>query len=146
MLDTKSMTKAQLENVIDNLESWGKHIVNKHTRWGAGVASYVPELCNNLREQLADGNASILETKESVEQAMLNGAESWFGYSYGGCSSIYDEIIAHTLLNQPEYRKWHKTGELPAKYHSRDLLHLQSMALRQASNAICLAYHQMFNI
>lgn len=45
-----------------------------------------------------------------LKKILLNGAENWREYSYGGCAYIYDGDIAATFCSPSEYRKT-KGGE-----------------------------------
>ena len=72
--------------------------LNPRSAWNRGVVEYAMELMNDV-----DG-------KEITEENLLNGAKDWKGYSYGGCSLIYDVDICHRLCTPSEVKKT-KDGE-----------------------------------
>ena len=57
---------------------------------------------NNYRE--------LEEQLKIFKKLLLNGAENWREYSYGGCAYIYNGDIAAALCAPSEYRKT-KGGE-----------------------------------
>ena len=69
--------------------------------------------------------------------SLLNGAESWRAYSYGGCSLIYDADIAERLCSPSEYAKTREGERAP---NSRETwLDCQARALGQAATLIASA-------
>ena len=86
--------------------------------------------------------AYALEMLESAEDgfslaSLLNGAESWRAYSYGGCALIYDADIAERLCSPSEYRKTRQGERAP---NSRETwLDCQARACGQAANLIASA-------
>ena len=69
--------------------------------WDKGVKLYAYELVEALE----------VETVEEVtKETLLNGADSWSSFSYGGCSLIYDCDIAERLSTPSELKK-NKGGE-----------------------------------
>lgn len=108
-----------------------KKIEEKKARsaWERGVKDYAIELIDY---------SDIEEFKyidyKTLEYALLNGAEDWQRYSYGGCSLIFDGDIA-TRLCTPSELKIKKNGDLqPNK--NETWLDIQARALRQASYII----------
>ena len=94
------------------------------SKWNDGVELYAEE----LREFLADNGL------EATEQNMLNGADDWEQYSYGGSSLIYDQDIAERLCSPSELKR-KKSGDLPPS--SRESwLDCQARALLQAARLI----------
>jgi hypothetical protein len=89
--------------------------------WRKGVKVYALE----MMEELEDGFSPV---------ALLNGAESWRAYSYGGCSLIYDADIAERLCSPSEYRKTKEGERAP---NSRETwLDVQARACGQAATLI----------
>ena len=86
--------------------------------------------------------AYALEMLESAEDgfspaSLLNGAESWRAYSYGGCALIYDAEIAERLCSPSEYRKTREGERAP---NSRETwLDVQARACGQAATLISMA-------
>lgn len=94
--------------------------------WNKGVKEYALELVETLEE--VPCNCLLLR------KALLNGADTWRDYSYGGCSLIYDSDIAERLCTPSELKR-KKGGELPP--NSRETwLDTQSRALNQACRKI----------
>ena len=67
--------------------------------WERGVKEYAVELVENLD---AD---DIPECRRDLEKLLLSGAETWGDYSWGGCSLIYNQDIAHRLCSPSELRR-----------------------------------------
>ena len=66
------------------------------TAWGRGVKLYAYELVEALE----------VETVEEItKELLLNGADSWDKFSYGGCSLIYDCDIAERICTPSELKK-----------------------------------------
>ena len=89
--------------------------------WQKGVKLYALELLESLEGDYA-------------EAALLNGAENWSAYSYGGCSLIYDAEIAERLATPSELKR-KKGGEL-APNAGESWLDCQTRALSQAARLI----------
>lgn len=105
-------TKSKLYGAIENAKC--------RSAWDRGVNEYALELVECLEN----------EGLEPTRKNMLNGAETWEQYSYGGCSLIYDTDIAERLCTPSELKRT-KGGELNP--NSRETwLDLQARALHQA--------------
>ena len=92
-----------------------------HSAWRRGVRAYAIEMIEGAEE----GFAPV---------ALLNGAESWRAYSYGGCALIYDADIAERLCSPSEYRKTRNGERAP---NSRETwLDCQARAIGQAATLI----------
>lgn len=98
------------------------------SKWSQGVEQYAQE----LREFLDENKLEITETN------MLNGAENWSQYSWGGCSLIYDEDIAERLATASEIkRKTRADGSLSERANSSEQwLDVQARALFQACEKV----------
>jgi hypothetical protein len=89
--------------------------------WRKGVKVYALE----MMEEMKDGFAPV---------DLLNGAESWRAYSFGGCSLIYDSDIAERLCAPSEYAKTRQGERAP---NSRETwLEVQARACGQAATLI----------
>ena len=75
-----------------------------------------------------------IEDEEVTEKNLLNGAENWKQYSYGGCALIYDKDICHRLCTPSEIKKT-KDGERRPNNHE-NWLDTQARALYQAVRLI----------
>jgi hypothetical protein len=92
--------------------------------WRKGVKVYALEMLEGLEE----GFAPV---------ALLNGAENWREYSYGGCALIYNSDIAERLCSPSEYRKTREGERAP---NSRETwLEVQARACSQAATLIASA-------
>lgn len=114
------------------------HIDNKLRRsaWDRGVNAYAHELLDTLEEQIDGGyfDPENLAAPKLVEKALLNGAQDWSQYSWGGCSLCYDHQIAERLCTPSELKR-KRGGEL--RPNSREeWLDTQARALFQASNHV----------
>lgn len=64
--------------------------------WGRGVMVYAAELVDELRER-ADYEGRNPEPGKECREWMLNGAQDWMQYSWGGSSLICNADIAERL-------------------------------------------------
>ena len=92
--------------------------------WSKGVIKYAFDILDNMDD---------VEV-EVTEKHLLNGADNWKKYSYGGSALIYDEDICHRLGTPSEIKKT-KDGKLrPNRYET--WLDVQTRALYQAARLI----------
>ena len=130
----------ELHEVINTIES-------KKTRsaWDRGVNAYALEMLEELAFSVNHGyiTADDLCNGKLIRKALLNGAEDWQQYSWGGCSLIYDSDIAERLCCPSELRKTRNGERRP---NSREeWLDVQARALFQACNRICKAFNRVRN-
>ena len=108
--------------------------------WSKGVTIYALELLEEYQERAA------YEGREAADRAefkawLLNGADSWESYSYGGSSLIYDGDIAERLC-PPSKLKKPRHGE--RRPNSREeWLDTQARALHQACNRVARVYRSI---
>lgn len=108
--------------------------------WGRGVNAYALELVEELRERAAYEGRNPEPGKECREW-MLNGAQDWAQYSWGGSSLIYDGDIAERLCTPSELKKTRHGERRP---NSREeWLDTQARALTQACNRVARAYRSI---
>lgn len=124
---------------MTNIEKLYQSIENEKQRsaWNKGVNEYALELVEQLGEQIRDGYFDELDLSDpkKVRAALLNGAENWSQYSWGGCSLIYDDDIAERLCCPSELKKTRNGERRP---NSREeWLDVQARALCQAANRVC---------
>lgn len=101
--------------------------------WRRGVRVYALELLEEL-EELFDGGyitEDVFTDEKKLEKALLNGANNWDQYSWGGCSLIYDDDIAERLCTPSELKCTRGGERRPNK--NEEWLDCQARALRQAS-------------
>ena len=97
--------------------------LNPRSAWNRGVMRYALELIN-----------SIEVGEEITEKNLLNGAENWKEYSYGGCSLIYDVDICRRLCSPSEIKKTKDGERRPNKQET--CMDVQARALYQAARLI----------
>ena len=119
------MKAGGLYNKIEN--------VNARSAWGKGVKWYALYLIEQLEDY-----TKVVPKRAEIESVLLNGAEDWKQFSYGGCALIYDQGIAETLCSPSELKRvTRKDGTLRDKANSRETwLDVQARALFQACNLI----------
>lgn len=92
-----------------------------HSAWSRGVKAYALEMIEGREDGFS-------------QASLLNGAENWRAFSYGGCSLIYDADIAERLCAPSEYRKTRQGERAP---NARETwLDVQARALSQAATLI----------
>ena len=96
--------------------------------WARGVRVYALELLEGYEGE------EIAENWEALKSDLLNGAENWKEYSWGGCSLIYNQDIALRLCNPSELKKTREGMRKPNR--QEEWLDTQARALYQASNMI----------
>ena len=112
---------------------------NSRSAWDKGVDMYADELLLDLENGLAYGCFSTDDITSSIllNRALLNGADNWEQYSWGGCSLIYNHDIAQRLCCPSEFKRTNYGERRP---NSReDWLDTQARALYQAANRIVRA-------
>ena len=114
------MKPSELLNKIEN--------VKVRSAWSNGVKEYSYEIVEYVADYYNDINV------ENAREILLNGADNWIRYSYGGCSLIYDQDIAERLCSPSELKKaTRKDGSLREMANSREnWLDVQARALNQA--------------
>ena len=112
------------------------HLKKNRSAWDRGVAAYADELLDNLEEAVRGGWVDLDDpcSRKTIDRAMLNGADDWSVYSWGGCSLIYNGDIAERLCTKSELKRT-KNGALRPNA-SEEWLDTQARALRQAAALI----------
>lgn len=91
--------------------------------WDKAVTMYALELLDD-----------IANDEEVTKNILLNGAEDWKQYSWGGSSLIYDCDIAERTCSPSELKKTHNGERRPNA--REEWLDVQARALHQACNRI----------
>ena len=101
--------------------------------WERGVREYAAELLDELDEAIRGGwfDAEDLAAPQMVRKALLNGADDWSMFSWGGSSLIYDSDIAERLCNPSELKKTRNGERRPNA--REEWLDTQARALGQAA-------------
>lgn len=104
--------------------------------WGLGVKIYAEELAEDLAEAIHGGyfTEDKLTDRAALAAQLLNGADNWNAYSWGGCALVYDGDIAQRLCTPSEYGRSHEGGRRPNS--KEEWLDVQARALSQAANMI----------
>lgn len=98
--------------------------------WSKGITVYALELLEEYQERAAYEGREAADRTE-FKAWLLNGADSWESYSYGGSSLIYNGDIAERLCCPSEYKR---TREGERRPNSREeWLDVQARALYQAA-------------
>lgn len=108
-----------------------KAIEDEKTRsaWDNGKKVYALELLEDFPED------QEFYANPADKKSLLNGADDWSQYSWGGSSLIYDCDIAERLCTPSELKKTRNGERRP---NSREeWLDTQARALYQAANMIC---------
>lgn len=104
--------------------------------WSKGVTVYALELVEQLAEAAEGGyiDAEDLTAPRMLRKALLNGADDWSAYSWGGCSLIYNSDIAARLCCPSELKRTRNGERRP---NSREeWLDTQARALHQAASRV----------
>ena len=131
--------EAQQESTLDKVAA-ELEAKKDRSAWGRGVNAYALELLEELRERAAYEGRNPEPGKECREW-MLNGAQDWAQYSWGGSSLIYDGDIAERLCTPSELKKTRHGERRP---NSREeWLDVQARALYQACNRVARVYRSI---
>ena len=108
--------------------------------WDKGVNVYALELVEELKER-AEYEGRGPESEKECREWMLNGAQDWEQYSWGGSSLIYNGDIAERLCCPSELKKTRNGERRP---NSREeWLDTQARALFQACNRVARLYSRV---
>lgn len=131
--------EAQQESTLDKVAA-ELEAHKDRSAWGRGVNAYALELVEELRERAAYEGRNPEPGKECREW-MLNGAQDWNQYSWGGSSLIYDGDIAERLCTPSELKKTRHGERRP---NSREEWpDTQARALTQACNRVARIYRSI---
>ena len=131
--------EAKEESILDKVAA-ELEAQKDRSAWGKGVTVYALELVEELRERAAYEGRNPEPGKECREW-MLNGAQDWAQYSWGGSSLIYEGDIAERLCTPSELKKTRHGERRP---NSREeWLDTQARALTQACNRVARVYRSI---
>lgn len=123
---------------MKNINEVKATVENRKVRsaWDKGVKAYALELIETLAEAIERGyiDPEDLANKNLLNKVLLNGADSWEQYSYGGCALIYNCDIAERLCTPSEYKKSREGDRNPNRYET--WLDVQARALFQAARMV----------
>lgn len=118
--------------------------VKTKSAWSRGVKEYANDLLNDLDAGIRNGwidPGDTFSNYNMFDSALLNGAYDWKEFSYGGCSYIYDDEIAHRLCTKSELVKTRYGRRYPNKQET--WLDVQARALYQASMLLWKIYKEV---
>jgi hypothetical protein len=108
-----------MKKTLTNHDISARILATKATSaWSKAVKAYALELMDELEGDF-------------TQVKLLNGAENWRAYSYGGCALIYDDDIAERVCSPSEFKRSNLGANPPNKDES--WLDCQARALSQAS-------------
>ena len=128
--------EAQQESLFDKVAA-ELEAQKDRSAWGRGVKAYALELVEELRE-LATHEGRNPKPGRECREWMLNGAQDWKQYSWGGASLIYDADIAQRLCTPSELKKTRHGKRRPNS--QEEWLDVQARALTQACDRVARAY------
>ncbi len=113
-------------------------LMNQKTRsaWDRGVTQYAVDLLADVETEVFSGlcdrlRAAYGATTYDFDHYLMNGAQNWKEYSYGGSALCYDGDIAERLCAPWELRRTHNGANNPNSRES--WLDVQARALYQAA-------------
>lgn len=110
--------------------------------WKRATASDALDFLDQIQRGIEDGelNPAALGDRTELKNYLLNGAENWNQYSWGGCGLIYDTDIARRYCTPSELMKTRDGERNPnGREHWLDV---QARALNQAAH---IAIDAIFN-
>ena len=107
--------------LINKLET-----LTPRSAWGKGVKAYALELVEGAEVEL---------TRDNALHELLNGADNWSEYSWGGCAYVYDGDIVEMLCTPSEIKRF-ENGKLNKPNGRETWLDTQARALKQAYELI----------
>lgn len=106
--------------------------------WDKGVKAYADDLLDLFEEWDEYAEPNGFERPTFDKKTLLNGADDWKQYSWGGYSLVYDCDIAERLCTPSELKRT-KNGE--RRPNSREeWLDVQARALHQAAGLLLRLY------
>lgn len=100
--------------------------------WDKGVTEYAVELAESLNNWDKQP-----ENVAELREMLLNGADDWNAFSWGGSSLIYNQDIAERLCSPSELKRVINKNGLRDYPNSREhWLDVQARALYQAANRV----------
>lgn len=120
-------------------------IVNKdlhRSAWKRATASDALDFLDQIQHGIENGELkpAALGDRTELKKYLLNGAENWKQYSWGGCGLIYDTDIARRYCTPSELKKT-RDGERNPNGREQ-WLDVQARALNQAAH---IAINAIFN-
>lgn len=127
-MSTKTETLARIESATVRIM-----LSKARSAWARGVNNYAVDLLDDLKEAVSGDwvKPEMLNDRKGLRAALLNGAQDWSAYSWGGSALVYDWDIAKALCNPTEYKRTRGGERRPNA--REEWLDVQARALRQAA-------------
>lgn len=138
-IKTVEEVEALEKKLMSICDKMGTEIKSRKARsaWDKGVTAYALELLEMLKLYVFFEERLPL-TSEECKKWLLNGAQDWEQFSWGGSSLIYDGEIAERLCTPSELKKTRNGERRP---NSREeWLDVQAHALAQAARLVLRQY------
>lgn len=109
-----------------------RHRRRPRSTWERAVLAYAVELMERDVEAVEGGyiDEELPSRPRLLERRLLNGADSWRGYSWGGCSLCNSSDIAERVCTPSEFKRKRQGALAPNK--NEEWLDVQARALHQA--------------
>lgn len=120
--EKKEMTT--LERIAADMKSY----YTDRSAWGRGVATIAADLLGEYANNYGKNAAA------PTMADLLNGADNWSQYSWGGCYLVYDADIAELLCTPSELKRTRNGERRPNG--REEWLDVQARALNQAARRI----------
>ena len=138
--DTMIINEEEVEriNTVALVEEITEAVTQTPARsaWAKGVKEYALEMLEDMAFNAEHGylDSDSFSNRKLLMDALLNGADDWNQYSWGGSALIYDGDIAKRLCNASELKKTRNGERKPNS--SEEWLDTQARALGQAARLI----------
>lgn len=126
--------KSYLEVMKDALLALEADRAMHRCAWRRGVVMYAQEMVDHFEIEYNHGLKDFTPSMKNLEKVLLNGAENWHQYSWGGLALTCDRDIAARLCSPSVLKK--TKGGLNRPNGREDWLDVQERALRQAFHAL----------
>lgn len=136
--DEKEEEKTMKKNIVEIIRA--ELTAHKdRSAWERGVTAYALDMLDELAESIRYGyhSADDISAPKVLEKMLLNGAQDWEQYSWGGCALCYDYDIAARLCTPSELKKTRNGERRPNA--REEWLDVQAHALYQAAKRIKIA-------
>lgn len=121
------------------LVKMAKRALHGRGRFYKGVSEYIPELVEQA--EFAKGELNTI-TDAAFYARLLNGSDSWRGFSENGNSLIYSEEIAARFFHPHDVERLRKK-QFCVGNDACAMLHLQARALDTAADALMRAFRAL---
>ena len=105
--------------------------------WDRGVKQYAAELLEKYAESARYHRATGAGALPITTKTLLNGADDWRAYSWGGYALVCDQTIAERLCTPSELRRMDGGNKRPNAWE--EWPDVQARALRHAAGLIIRA-------